>query len=123
MRIAAPLALVGLARAPGRTVLRVLTLAAAVGLLAAMVLFVGHSLGTMTGSTVRSVPLDWQGPVSSYSAARRVAAAVARQPGIAEAAPAATASFAGLEHSSTAAGTIRAGAGSILAVPPGYLAH
>jgi putative ABC transport system permease protein len=102
---------------------RVLTLAAAVGLLGAMVLFVGHSLGTMTGSAVRAVPLDWQGPVGSYSSARRVAAAVARQPGVAEAVPTATAPFAGLEHTSAAVGTIRAGAGSILAVPPGYLAH
>src|SRR5207248_1998670 len=55
-------ALRGLARAPGRTAARVLVLAAAVALLAAMLLFVGHSLRTMTGSAVRSVPLDWQGP-------------------------------------------------------------
>jgi putative ABC transport system permease protein len=102
---------------------RVLTLAAAVGLLGAMLLFVGHSLGTMTGGAVRSVPLDWQGPVGSYRAATRVAAAVARQPGIAEAVPSATAPLAGLEHTSPNAGTIRSGAGSILAVPPGYLAH
>jgi putative ABC transport system permease protein len=123
MRIAAPLALVELLRAPARTVVRILTLAAAVGLLAAMLLFVGHSLGTMTGSAVRSVPLDWQGPVSSEAAAVRVAARVARQPGVAEALAAATAPFAGLEHVSASAGTIRSGAGSILAVPPGYLAH
>ncbi len=103
--------------------MRVLTLAAAVGLLGAMLLFVGHSLGTMTGGAVRSVPLDWQGPVGSYRAATRVAAAVARQPGIAEAVPSATAPLAGLEHTSPNAGTIRSGAGSILAVPPGYLAH
>jgi putative ABC transport system permease protein len=37
--------------------------------------------------------------------------------------PTATAPFAGLEHASPTVGTIRAGAGSILAVPPGYLAH
>ena len=42
MKTAAPLALVGLARAPARTLLRVLTLGAAVGLLAAMLLFIGH---------------------------------------------------------------------------------
>jgi putative ABC transport system permease protein len=103
--------------------LRVGTLAAAVGLLAAMLLFVGHSLGTMTGSAARSVPLDWQGPVGSYRAASRVAAAVRRQPGVAEAAATATAPFAGIEHVSAANGAIRAGAGAILAVAPGYLAH
>jgi putative ABC transport system permease protein len=119
----APLALSELVRSPGRTVVRVLTLAAAVGLLGAMLLFVGHSLGTMTGAAARSVPLDWQGPVGSYRAATRVAAGVARQPGVAEAVPAATAPFAGLEHASPTVGTIRSGAGSILAVPPGYLAH
>jgi putative ABC transport system permease protein len=99
----------------------VLTLAAAVGMLAAMLLFVGHSLATMTGSTVRSVPLDWQGPVASYGDATTVAQNVRRQPGIAEAAAIATAPFAGVEHVSRSAGTIRAGTGSILAVPPGYL--
>src|SRR5215470_1436543 len=121
MRAVAPLVLSELARAPGRTALRVLTLAASVGLLAAMLLFVGHSLRTMTGSAVRSVPLDWQGPVGSQAAAARLATAVARQPGLAAAAPAATAPFAGLEHVSSAAGAIRAGAGSLLAVPPSYV--
>jgi len=119
----APLAFSELVRSPWRTLVRVLTLAAAVGLLGAMLLFVGHSLGTMTGAAVRSVPLDWQGPVGSYRAATSVAAGVARQPGVAEAVPAATAPFAGLEHSSPTVGTIRSGAGSILAVPPGYLTH
>jgi len=119
----APLALSDLVRSPWRTLVRVLTLAAAVGLLGAMLLFVGHSLGTMTRTAARSVPLDWQGPVGSYKAARRVAAGVAGQPGVAEAVPAATAPFAGLEHASPTAGTIRSGAGSILAVPTGYLAH
>jgi putative ABC transport system permease protein len=123
VRIAGPLAFAELMRAPGRTAVRVLTLAAAVGLLGAMVLFVGHSLGTMTGSAVRSVPLDWQGPVAGSRAATAVARRVARQPGVAEAAPAATAPFAGIEHVSPTAGTIRSGAGAILAVPPGYLAH
>jgi hypothetical protein len=73
VKVAAPLVFAELVRAPGRTVLRVLTLAAAVGLLGAMVLFVGHSLGTMTGSAVRSVPLDWQGPVGSGHAAKAIA--------------------------------------------------
>ena len=119
MRAVAPLAFSELVRAPGRTIVRVLTLAAAVGLLGAMVLFVGHSLGTMTTGAVRSVPLDWQGPVGSYRSATQVTASVARQPGVVEAVPSATAPFAGLEHVSASAGTIRAGAGSILAVPPG----
>jgi putative ABC transport system permease protein len=123
MRIATPLALAELLRAPARAALRVVTLAAAVGLLGAMVLFVGHSLATMTGASVHSVPLDWQGPVASGRAATVVARQVGRQPGIAEAAPTATAPFAGIEHDSGAAGTIRSGAGAILAVPPGYLSQ
>jgi signal transduction histidine kinase len=49
-----------LMRAPLRTATRVVVLAAAAALLGAMVLFVGHSLHTMTGSAVRTVPLDWQ---------------------------------------------------------------
>jgi putative ABC transport system permease protein len=121
--IAATLAVLALVRFPGRTLVRLLSLAAAVGLLAAMLLFIGHSLGTMTGSAVRSVPLDWQGPAATYAAAARVAGAVARQPGIAEAVPAATAPFAGAVHVSPSVGTIRSGAGSILAVPPSYLSH
>ena len=115
------LALAGLVRTPGRTVVRVLTLAAAVALIGAMLLFVGHSLGTMTASAVRSVPLDWQGPVGSERAARRIALSVSRQPDVREAAPVATAPFAGFEHRGTA-GTIRTGSGSILAVPPKHVA-
>ena len=83
MRVAAPLAFAELVRAPVKTAVRVLTLAAAVGLLAAMLLFVGHSLGTMTSSAVRGVPLDWQGPVSSAQAATAVASRVGRQAGVA----------------------------------------
>ena len=102
--------------------MRTLTLAAAVALLGAMLLFIGHSLGTMTASVTRSVPLDWQGPVGSYAAAVRTARDVSRQPGVLAAVPAATAPFAGIEHRA-AVGTIRSGAGSILSVPPGYLSH
>src|SRR4051812_32332914 len=122
MRAAALVAFAELVRAPGRTAVRALTLATAVGLLGATLLFVGHSLGTMTSSAVSGVPLDWQGPVGSYAAARRVARGVAAQPGVAEAVPAATAPFAGLEHTSKSVGTIRAGAGSLLAGAPGRLA-
>ena len=119
MMALARLAVVGLVRVPGRAATRVVTLALAVALLAAMLLFIGHSLGTMTQSAVRSVPVDWQGPVGSFGSAQRVAAGVSRQPGVLASAPVATAPFAGLEHRA-AAGTIRSGAGSILAVPPGY---
>jgi putative ABC transport system permease protein len=118
LRAAATLALAGLARAPGRTATRVLVLAAAVGLLGAMLLFIGSSLRSMTGATVRSVPLDWQGPVASYAAAQHVATGVAGQPGVLRASPAATAPFAGVSHSGPA-GLSTAGSGSVLAVPPG----
>ena len=57
------------AASPVRTLTRVLVLAAAVGLLGAMLLFIGNSLRTMTGTAIRSVPLDWQGPVASYAQA------------------------------------------------------
>lgn len=114
------IAVKGLIRSPGRTLVRVLVLALAVGLLGAMVLFIGDSLRTMTASATSAVALDWQGPVESKRQAIRVAEAVARQPGVAQASPAATAPFASATRVS-AAGTIRTGNGSILAVPPGYL--
>jgi putative ABC transport system permease protein len=122
MTALARLAVVGLVRAPGRAATRLVTLALAVALLAAMLLFIGHSLGTMTQGAVRSVPVDWQGPVSSYAAAQKVAGGVGRQPGVLAATPVATAPFSGVEHVATT-GTIRSGAGSILAVPPGYLTN
>jgi len=118
----ARLALVGLVRAPGRTAVRIVSLAAAVALIGAMILFVGHSLRTMTASATRSVPLDWQGPVGSYSAAVGVAAGVARQPGVQQAAAVATAPFASIVHHA-AVGTIRSGSGAVVAVPPDYLDH
>jgi len=43
------LSAVGLVRNPARTFVRIVTLAVAVALLAAMLLFIGHSLRTMTG--------------------------------------------------------------------------
>src|SRR5205085_773786 len=118
----ARLAFVGLVRAPARTGVRIVSLAAAVALIGAMILFVGHSLRTMTASATRSVPLDWQGPVGSYAAAVQVAAAVERQPGVQHASPVATAPFASIVHRA-AVGTIRSGSGAVLAVPPGYLDH
>ena len=116
------LAAAGLLRSPGRTATRIVVLSAAVALLGAMLLFVGHSLRTMAGTAARSVPLDWQGPVASYPQAQSVAAGVARQPGILQATPAATAPFAGVTHSGPA-GVTSAGSGSILAVGPGYQEH
>ena len=50
-----------------------------------MLLFVGNSLRTVAGSAVRSVPLDLQGPVSSYGQARAVAGEVRRQSGVLQA--------------------------------------
>jgi putative ABC transport system permease protein len=122
MRAAAALALTELVRSPARTATRVAVLAAAVGLLGAMLLFIGSSLRTMTGSAIRSVPLDWQGPVASYGAAKGVAAGVAQQRGVKQAAPAATAPFVGVSHAGPA-GLSNAGAGSLVAVPPGYEQH
>jgi putative ABC transport system permease protein len=116
------LALRGLARAPGRTVARVLVLAAAVALLGAMLIFIGHSLRTMTGSAVRSVPLDWQGPVASYKSAQQLAEEIGKQPGILAATPVATAPFAGTAHKA-AVGEIHSATGALLAVPPGYPAQ
>ena len=116
------LALRGLVRAPANSLARVLVLAAAVALLGSMLIFIGNSLRTMTQSSVRSVPLDWQGPVSSYGAAVKVATGVAKQPGVLEAAPVATAPFSGAAHKASV-GEIRSSAGAILAVPRGYQAH
>jgi putative ABC transport system permease protein len=112
----------GLIRAPVKTATRVLVLAASVALLGGMLLFVGNSLRTMSGSAVRSVPLDWQGPVSSYADAQKVAAGVARQHGVLQASATATAPFSKAVHA--ASGNVTsAGRGSVLAVPPDYLAH
>src|SRR5262249_28355549 len=115
------LAATNVVRSPVRSALRAVILAAAVALLGAMLLFIGRSLQTMTSSATRSVPLDWQSPSSSYATAVRAARGVARQNGVVEAVPAATASFAGAEHTKAGVGTIRSAAGAILAVPPNYL--
>ena len=116
------LATAGLTRAPARTALRLVVLAVATALIGAMLLFVGSSLRTMTGSAVRSVPLDWQGPVASQAQARRIASQVAAQPGILQASPVATAPFSAADHV-TGTGSVRTGVGSILAVPDDYLNH
>ena len=109
-----------LRRRPGQTATQALVLAVAVALLGAMILFIGHSLRTMTASATRSVPLDLQGPVASYGQARTLAAGIAGRPDVAQASAVATAPFAGLSHRG-GAGVTDAGAGAVLAVPPGYL--
>lgn len=113
------LGLARLRRRPGQTVTQALVLAAAVALLGAMILFVGHALRTMTATATRSVPLDLQGPVTSEARARTLAAKVGGRPEVAQAAAVARAPFAGLGHRGPA-GVTDAGSGAILAVPPGY---
>src|SRR2546429_2869828 len=117
MRAVARFVLTGLRRQPGKTATRILVLAVAVALIGAMSVFVAHSLRTMTASAVRSVPLDWQGPVASYEKAGKVAAGVARQRGVSYAAATATAPFAGITHSG-AAGPSSSASGSIPPVAP-----
>jgi putative ABC transport system permease protein len=122
MNSAVRLAVSWLLRAPGRSLIRVLVLGASVALLGGMLLFVGNSLRTVAGSAVRSVPLDLQGPVSSYGEARAVAGEVARQRGVLQASAAATAPLAGGEHQGPN-GLTSSGAGAVLAVPLDYSAH
>jgi putative ABC transport system permease protein len=122
VRTIVPLAWSGLVRAPGKTLTRVLVLAAAVALLGGMILFIGNSLRTVSGSAVRAVPLDLQGPVASYAKDRSVAAGIARQPGVLQASPTATAPIVKATHNGPA-GASSAGAGGVLAVPPDYLTH
>jgi putative ABC transport system permease protein len=119
----ASLAFANLLRTPGRTIVRVVVLAAAVALVGAMILFIGHSLRTMTSSSVRSVPLDWQAPVASRQAAERAALAVSKQHGVLDAVPVATAPFAGATHVQPGVGIFRSASGSILAVPQRYSQH
>jgi putative ABC transport system permease protein len=120
MSAAARLALTGLLRRPARTATQVVVLAVAVAMLGAMIVFIGHSLRTMTAAATRSVPLDLQGPVGSYREARSLAAGISRYAGIAEASPAATAPFSGVSHIG-GAGVTNAGRGAVLAVAPDYL--
>jgi putative ABC transport system permease protein len=116
------LALARLRRRPAQSATQVFVLAFAVALLGAMILFIGHSLRTMTATAARSVPLDLQGPVGGYGQARSLAAGISRQPEIVQASPVATAPFTGVSHRG-GAGVTDAGSGAILAVPPGYLRH
>ena len=113
------LAFRGLLRRPARTVTQILVLGLAVALLGAMILFIGHTLRTMTGSAIRSVPVDLQGPVGSYAKDVKLASRIGRQPEIRAATPTATAPFAGITHHGPA-GTTSAGEGSVFAAPAGY---
>lgn len=122
MNSAVRLAVSWLIRAPGRSLIRILVLGASVALLGGMLLFVGNSLRTVAGSAVRSVPLDLQGPVSSYGQARSVAGEVARQSGVLQASAVATAPLSGGEHRGSN-GLTSSGAGAVLAVPLDYGAH
>lgn len=122
MRTALSFTLAAILRVPGRTLVRIVVLAAAVALLGSMLLFIGHSLRTITGSAIRGVPLDWQGPVSSYRQAQTVAVSVARQRGILQASATATVPFAAASHTGPA-GLTNAGSGAVLAIPSGYQAH
>ena len=112
----------GLIRSPSKTIVRIVVLAASVALIGGMLLFVGNSLRAISGSAVRSVPLDWQGPVNSFKQDQQVAASVARQPGVQQASATATAPFVRATHGQSGNVT-SAGKGSVLAVPPGYLSH
>src|ERR1700704_5152642 len=122
MSVPLKLAFAGLWRTPVATLVRILVLGMATALLGSMILFIGHSLNTMTASAVRSVPLDWQGAAGSYAADLHVAAGVARQPGVLQASPAATAPLAGATHQGPE-GLTATGSGAVLAVPTDYLSH
>src|SRR5882757_8400453 len=122
MSAALQLGLARLRRRPGATLTQGFVLAVAVALLGAMILFIGHSLRTMTATATRSVPLDLQGPVTSYEKASSLAHRIGREPDVAQSSPVATAPFTGIAHHG-AEGATAAGSGSILAVPPNYLEH
>ena len=79
----ARLALAGLVARPGRTVLRIVVVAAAIALLAAMLLFIGNSLRSASAAPCARCRWTWQGPVSSARRRSSAAQAVAKQPGVA----------------------------------------
>jgi putative ABC transport system permease protein len=116
------LAIAGLRRRSTRTSLRVAVVAIAVGLLAAMIVFIGNSLRTASAGALRQVPLDLQAPVTSLAKDRQASLALARQSGVAYAAAAATAPFASAQHSGRGL-TSQTARGALLAVPRDYDAH
>ena len=122
MRPAIHLAVTGLWRRPGRTALRIGVIMVAIGLLAAMVLFIGNSLRTASATALRQVPLDLQGPVTSYSKDLQVAAGVGKQPEVSYSAAAATAPFASADRNVGGLAT-QTSSGAVLAVPRDYPMH
>src|SRR4051812_6982262 len=122
MRPAIHLAFTGLWRRPGRSVLRIGVIMIAVGLLAGMILFIGNSLRTASATALRQVPLDLQGPVTTFPKDVQIAAGVAKQPGVSYSAAAATAPFAAAERN-VGGLTTQTSSGAVLAVPSDYLAH
>jgi putative ABC transport system permease protein len=116
------LAIAGLRGRPLRTLLRVGVVAVAVGLLAAMILFVGNSLRTASATALRQVPIDLQAPVTSLAKDRQAAVGVARQPGVDYAAAGATAPFVSAERTASGIST-QTSRGAVLAVPANYSAH
>src|SRR3954452_7144820 len=122
MSPAVSLALAGLRHRPGRTALRLGVVAVAVALLAGMILFIGNALRSASASALKQVPLDLQAPVTSIAKDRQAAAGVARQPGVAYAAAAATAPFASAERSAGGLST-KTSQGAVIAVPGDYAQH
>src|SRR5690349_1192531 len=114
MKPAISLGLAGLWRRPGRTALRIGVITIAVGLLAGMVLFIGNSLRTASATALRDVPLDLQGPVTSYKKDLRVTAGVGQQPGVAYSGAAATAPFMSAERNAGGLAT-QTSSGAVLA--------
>lgn len=112
----------GLLRTPGRTLVRILVLSAAVALLGGMLVFIGNSMRSVSSGAVRAVPIHLQGPVGSYSAAQSVANSLAQQSGVQQASAVGTAPLVSAQRVG-AVGVTQAGAGAVLGVPPGYDRH
>ncbi len=118
--VLAPYALRALRHRAAASAVQAGAIAIALGLLASVLVFVTGSLGLMTASAAAKVRLDWQAGVADQPAAASLALRLSRVSGVAQASPAATATFASAEHA-VASGTATSGAGSILAVPPDYM--
>ena len=113
-------ALRALRHKPLAAVVQIGAIAVSLALLASVLIFVSGNLGLMTASAAAKVRLDWQAAAPDQATATSLATKLSGVPGVAQAAPAATATFASAEHQ-IAAGTATSGAGSIVAVPPDYL--
>jgi putative ABC transport system permease protein len=118
--VLAPYALRALRRRAAAAAVQVGAIAVSLALLASVLIFVTGNLALMTASAAAKVRLDWQAGVADQTAAVSLAARLSGVSGIAQSAPAATATFASANHQ-VPAGTATSGAGSILAVPPDYL--